>query len=166
MHHGCVCPQPHTHAETVTETNLQELITCVMSSYPWLKADKRRLHRPSLRQSTATVELQSCMHLPAPRRQSLRNNLHVNPHQEPRTAHAPVGSPRSSAQFALREYQSRRNDWNAHPLSMNKKTGTATHLSLLPTGMSITSPMENWTAPPPPPQPLSPPPPQTPPPPL
>ena len=55
----CVRPQTHHNDAQVTETYLHELITCVMSSYPRLKADSRR-------QSAATVELQSCMHCPLP----------------------------------------------------------------------------------------------------
>ena len=37
---------------------------------------------------------------------------------------------------APREHQSRTNNWNVHTLSMNKKTSTAKHLPLWPTGMS------------------------------
>ena len=79
-----VHPQMPTSATPAIEANSRELITSVMSSYPRQEADNRRLPPPtkrhSHRQSTATVELE--LHaLPAPRRQSLRNNGHVNPNQ-------------------------------------------------------------------------------------
>ena len=125
VYYACVCPLRHKHAATVSETNLHELTTCVMSSYsgaenpppttePPKPACRHRLQRCI---GVLSVEPRSCVwSRTAPR---------PPPTSPSPPSPAPLPSPPHRRVRLLEELIRDLRHWHVHEVLQEGKTGEA-----------------------------------------